>query len=123
MVTWVPTTPLAGLMLSTCGRGTVKITFVLLVTPPIVTSTAPVVPVSGTRPAVEYAFQLALDGPTQTIITPVGAVAGTVALIWVSPHALVAATTLLDEMVLGPCVTPKPLPVTVTCVAVGPASR
>src|SRR5262245_59326923 len=47
-VTWVPTGPVAGEMLVTCGGGTLKYTFALLAMPPAFTVTGPVVAAAGT---------------------------------------------------------------------------
>src|SRR5712671_2936514 len=83
-VTWVPTTPLAGLMPVIFGRGTVKLTFVLLVTPPTVVDTDP---------------EKTPDG--------------TVAVIRVSDQLTIEAAPIQKFSVLEPWVAPKLLPVTV----------
>src|SRR5690348_12023186 len=59
-VTCVPTTPLVGETLVTCGPGTLKSTLVLLPTPPTVTCTAPVVAVEGTVATICVSDQLVM---------------------------------------------------------------
>src|SRR5690348_13192440 len=84
-------TPLAGEMLVICGGGTLKSTEVLLVTPPTVTETGPVV-----------------------------AVVGTMATICVSDQLTTDALIPKKAIVLVPRVAPNPLPLICTCVPTGP---
>jgi hypothetical protein len=93
IVTGVPVTPLVGERLVIAGGtvvDTVKLTL-LLVTPPTVTRTAPVV-----------------------------APAGTVARTLVADQLVTVASVPLNRTVLAPCVAPKFVPVIVTDVPTGP---
>jgi len=91
--TVVPGSPAVGLMPATTTDPTVKGMALLLLLPPTVTFTGPVVAVAGTLATICVSFQL----------------------------EIVCAATLLKERV--PCVEPKPVPVTVTeVVFAGPPS-
>src|SRR6266568_1825164 len=61
MVTSVPEAPPAGIALSTCGGGTVKLTVVLLSMLLTVTTTGPVVAVFGTTATILVSLQLVIE--------------------------------------------------------------
>src|SRR6185437_15897403 len=86
IVNCVPITPLDGVMVVMCGVGTVKKIFVLLVMPPEITLTAPLLAVEGTTATICESDQLIIE----------------------------VAGTELNLMLLLPCVAPKPLPLTCT---------
>ena len=91
IVICVPAVPVPGVMLLICGAGILNTSVEVLVTPPLVIATTPLV-----------------------------AVAGTVAVTSVSDQFTTVPTTLLNFTVLLPCVAPNPLPLICTWVDIGP---
>src|SRR5579859_2900975 len=59
--------------------------------------------------------------PTTTLVGPVVALLGTVAVIWVSDHPVTVPVAPLKNTAFVPCVWPKPDPLITTLVPEGPA--